>query len=143
MVSDSITTLRSAIPNGVKIHSNFPENDVMVLGNANKLHEALFQIIKNAVQAVTSEGEINIEVIIERDKCFVTIKDDGKGIEENLLHKIRDPFFTTRSAGDGSGLGLTIAINNISQHAGSIDLESMPNEGTSVLIQLPLFIVHE
>jgi len=73
----------------------------------------------------------------------VTISDTGAGIDPVMLGKIFDPFFTTKPVGEGTGLGLSICHKIIEEHGGSIDAVSGVNEGTTVIIWLPIKASHD
>jgi signal transduction histidine kinase len=65
------------------------------------------------------------------------VKDNGKGIPENISQKIFQPFFTTKPTGEGTGLGLSLSYDIIKAHGGEIKVESKEGEGTSFEIRLP------
>jgi signal transduction histidine kinase len=67
----------------------------------------------------------------------VTVHDTGPGIAAEILPRVFDPFFTTRSASGGTGLGLAIARRIVRDHGGTIVLESEPGHGTRVTVELP------
>jgi signal transduction histidine kinase len=67
----------------------------------------------------------------------VTVHDTGPGIAAEILPRVFDPFFTTRSASGGTGLGLAIARRIVRDHGGTIGLESEPGHGTRVTVELP------
>lgn len=68
----------------------------------------------------------------------IRIKDTGLGIAPHHLPKVFDPFFTTKSQGEGSGLGLTVAYRTINKLGGDIRIDSVLNQGTTILITLPI-----
>jgi two-component system, sporulation sensor kinase A len=111
-----------------------------VLADRN-LIEALFAILlANALDAIAPGGSIRIHCALSgRQSIQFRIADDGCGISpENLAH-VFEPFFTTKGSAKGTGLGLAIARNILSEHGGSIRLESAPQEGTTVFLDFPLW----
>jgi signal transduction histidine kinase len=74
------------------------------------------------------------------DSPYVRIifHDHGMGIQENLMDKIMNPFFTSKPPGSGTGLGLSISYNIIRKHDGNMRIESVEGEGTKVIIDLPV-----
>jgi signal transduction histidine kinase len=70
-------------------------------------------------------------------KVTISIRDDGKGIPEEVLPKIFDPFFTTKDVGEGTGLGLSISYGIIEKHQGEISVKSRPGEGTEFTVTIP------
>ncbi len=115
-------------------------NGQQVLADRNLL-EALFSILlNNALDAITPGGAITILCrTIGPTRVEVQIGDNGCGIAPADLPHIFEPFFTTKGPGKGTGLGLAIARNIMLEHGGSIRLESAPQRGTTVFMELPLF----
>jgi PAS domain S-box-containing protein len=102
----------------------------------NRMKEALLNILKNAVQAVGSNGTIFIKTYVKDNTAVFEIKDTGAGIAEEDLPFIFDPFFTTKKT--GTGLGLTITHRIIEEHTGSIEVESKPGAGSTFRVFIPL-----
>lgn len=73
----------------------------------------------------------------DKDQVLLTFKDNGSGIPEELLERVRNPFFTTKPAGQGTGLGLSISSAIIENHGGKLTLESVSGEYTTVIVELP------
>jgi signal transduction histidine kinase len=102
------------------------------------INQAFFNILKNAIQAVDTAGEIMIRTRRLNDEVVVSITDNGIGVEAGNLGRLFDPFFTTREVGAGAGLGLTQAYNTIKSHGGEISVQSAPGEGSTFTVNLPL-----
>jgi signal transduction histidine kinase len=109
-----------------------------VYGNEGKLHQAFLNLLSNAEQSMTDQGEIVITTKYDENKVIVTIADNGSGISSNNLSKISDPFFTTKSPGEGTGLGLFITYNIIEEHNGKIRVSSRLSEGTTFNVELKI-----
>jgi PAS domain S-box-containing protein len=113
-------------------------NGSAVVADRNQI-EALFLILlTNALDAVHSQGHIVVRCHPAGDRIQVSIEDDGCGIEPANQPHIFEPFFTTKPVGKGTGLGLSIAATIVQEHEGSIRIDSVPNHGTAVRIELPL-----
>jgi signal transduction histidine kinase len=95
-------------------------------------------VLSNAVQAISENGIIKIHTKIKNQHIKISIKDNGCGISEENLSKIFDPFFTTKDPGQGTGLGMSISLKIIDEHKGKIKYKSKVNEGTEVILTLPL-----
>ena len=96
----------------------------------------------HAIEAANKErditrGKITIRTAVQEDTVLVEISDTGTGIPQDILHRIYDPFFTTKEPGKGTGQGLAIAFNVIKKHEGSIIVDSSEGEGTTFCIRLP------
>jgi len=92
-------------------------------------------IIQNAFDAVNDAGNITINYGGFQNNLIIEIKDNGKGMSENIQKRIFDLYYTTKK--EGNGLGLSIAQKIISQHNGSVLVTSQENKGTTFKIILP------
>src|SRR3989339_337943 len=105
------------------------DKEVTILFDPTHFTQILWNLLKNAVQAIQDTGEITIGLKPSRtDKVYLTIKDTGVGIHPKDHHHIFDPFFTTKP--EGTGLGLSILHRLIDANNGMIDFESIPGKGT-------------
>ncbi len=121
--------------------------DKVVIGR-NALHQVLLNCLLNAIDAIKEKGENHSGTItIKTDDTYdkeskesisLQISDDGVGIEENKLDNIFDPFFTTKAPGKGTGLGLSVSNTIIEAAKGKIRVISKKDDGTSLVIDLPL-----
>jgi PAS domain S-box-containing protein len=113
-------------------------NGSAVMADRNQI-EALFLILfTNALDAVGLKGHIRVGCHTVSQRIQVTIEDDGCGIDPINLPHICEPFFTTKPVGKGTGLGLSIAATILQEHEGFMHIDSVPNQGTVVRIELPL-----
>lgn len=101
------------------------------------LSQAFLNILRNAVQAVESGGDIVVNARADATGTEITIRDNGSGIAPEMLPHVFEPFFTTRPVGSGTGLGLSVARDAIEAHGGEIRLASTPGQGTLVTIRWP------
>jgi two-component system sensor histidine kinase HydH len=98
--------------------------------------QALSNIIINAMQATEKNGTVSLEFSQHNSSGRFIVKDSGKGIPKEEMEKIFNLYFTTKS--DGTGLGLSIVQQIISQHNGTISVDSSVGKGTSMTIEIPL-----
>ncbi len=108
---------------------------IVTLIDADKINEAVFNIISNANQA-TDQGSITVRTRREENDAVIEILDIGCGIKEDDLKNIFNPFFTTKT--EGTGLGLAVTHKIIQEHNGKIKVESAWGGGTAFRIYLPL-----
>lgn len=111
-----------------------------VKGDKQKLEQVFVNLIQNACQSLENrEQKIQVRSCRDAQKSLICVEiaDTGKGIPENLLSKVKDPFFTTNRELGGSGLGLSMSNTIIRNHGGSLEIESKPGEGTKVSVFLP------
>ena len=111
---------------------------------AGKLNQVFLNIVSNAVYAIQKQfgdnpgGELLIKTHHDADNIYVTIKDNGTGMDEQTQKKIFEPFFTTKEVGEGTGLGMSITYNTIKKHDGQIIVNSKLGEGTEFILQIPI-----
>lgn len=104
--------------------------------DAAQIKQVLVNLVKNAMQAMARGGTLTVQTGAGSEAVWVSISDTGGGIPEEKLNRIFEPFFTTKKK--GSGLGLMIVQRIIRDHAGRIDVESKPRQGTTFRVWLPL-----
>ena len=94
------------------------------------IQQALFNVIRNGLQAIGREGTLKIESVREGDRVSVRISDTGAGIPSGNLAKIYDPFFTTKGPDEGEGIGLFVVQQIVKKYDGTIEFESDVGKGT-------------
>jgi two-component system NtrC family sensor kinase len=110
-----------------------------VAASPTHIQEVWINLIMNALDAITSqEGKIALSTTLRNGEVMVSVSDNGSGIPEERLGKIFDPFYTTKPASRGTGLGLSLAQRIITQHGGRISVESQEGVGTTFYVFLPL-----
>jgi signal transduction histidine kinase len=112
-------------------------DDITVNADGRKLRQALLNLVLNAMQASPSGKTVRVK--IERrcvDGVRIRVIDEGAGMTAEVLDRIRKPYFTTKEG--GTGLGVAVSRGLVEQHGGSMSYESVPGQGTTVTIDLPL-----
>ncbi len=107
-----------------------------IMADASMLYQSFLNILMNAMQSMPEGGRIQIEVSSKDKVVTVHFDDEGKGIPEDNIERIWDPFFTTKEK--GSGLGLGIVKNIIEAHNGSIQISNREVRGARVTVELPV-----
>lgn len=107
------------------------------MANANELKQVFLNLTINSIQAMKGEGALYFNTWMEGSNVVAKVKDTGPGIPEENLDKIYDPFYTTKEAGAGTGLGLNIAYRIVTKYRGTIDVESKEGIGTIFTITFP------
>ena len=134
---DTIALLRPEIENrGQSIEDKLARQLPNAPLDAAQIKQALMNLIKNAMQAMTHGGVLSVQTGSGADGVWVSIADTGCGIPPEQLNRIFEPFFTTKKK--GSGLGLMIVQRIVREHGGLIKLESHVGQGTTFRIWLPL-----
>ena len=104
-----------------------------------QLNRAIQNVIINAIQACPEKsGIVSVSCTAKDFYVDLRVEDNGAGIPANQLNKIFDPYFTTKQATSGTGLGLYITKKVVEDHNGSIKVESTPGTGMVFTIRLPL-----
>lgn len=102
------------------------------------LTRALGALLGNALDASTSAGEVRVDARIKDGSLTLEVVDEGDGMNKETLARVGEPFFTTKEAGRGMGLGVLLARTVIEDAGGSLDYRSRPGEGTTARVTLPL-----
>lgn len=131
---------RIALQKGVQIEKRLSNTLPPLMGDAQKLEQAMVNLIDNALDATERGGRIIVESRKKfRNDYFIQIfvSDTGCGIPKENLSKIFDPFFTTKDVGKGTGLGLAVSYGIIKEHHGKIEVKSEAGKGATFIITIP------
>ena len=104
--------------------------------DSDQIHQVMLNLLLNAIHAIDGNGKIAVTVELQGTNAVIEVADNGRGISPDLLPNIFRPFFTTK--GDGTGLGLSLALRIIEDHQGRIDVTSAVGKGTTFSVVLPL-----
>lgn len=125
----------------ITIRLQLDESILLIEGNEQQLEQVIINLLINAKDALEATEKPNKFITIqtyERDGyVFLTIEDNGIGIDKSLHHDIFHPFFTTKEMSKGTGLGLSVSLGIIEVHEGEIILDSELNKGSKFIIKLP------
>jgi len=137
-ILQQITNLmeEEATSRGITIKTSWNDNNIIVSVDENKMKQALYNILKNAIESISDEGTISVSVESDRkDKVKIKISDTGSGLTSEQINRIFSPEYTTKEKGLGMGLSLTHEI--IRGHRGEINVRSEAGSGTTFEILLP------
>jgi len=123
----------------IKLQNCIPLDLPSISADTNQLSQILMNLLLNAAQATPSGGTIAVlgEKVRFAEMIELRVRDTGCGIPADILPHVFEPFFTTKR-GKGTGLGLSITQNYVRSHGGDIQVESIPDSGTTVRITLPI-----
>jgi signal transduction histidine kinase len=128
-----------ASQSGVELKATVCEDSCTLVGDAVQVQRAIQNVIINAIQAAAeTKGRVVVDCAQKDFYVDLRIEDNGPGISPAQINRIFDPYFTTKQAKSGTGLGLYIAKKVVEDHNGSIKVESTPDVGTNFTIRLPL-----
>ncbi|NPV70442.1 MAG: transporter substrate-binding domain-containing protein [Firmicutes bacterium] len=106
-----------------------------VFADLDQMKQVMINVLLNSAEWIRERGRVVITSWVEDDVTVIKVTDDGRGIPEEALRDVFNPFFTLRQG--GTGLGLTLSHQYVSDNGGSIDIESIRGSGTSVVLRLP------
>jgi len=152
IVKDVSMQLKHIIPDNIRLYTQVSENISPIVGDATQIHQVLINLCKNAHDAMPQGGELTItaentlvskEMVedypdaSEGEYVVFSVSDTGTGILPTEVHKIFEPFYTTKDIGKGTGLGLSISVGIVKGHKGFITVESEKGKGSTLKIFLP------
>lgn len=109
-----------------------------VMGITGQIQQVLMNLLINACQAITERGFVTLRSRREDECAVIEVHDTGDGIPADVLPRIFEPYFSTKSATEGTGLGLPISKRIVEKHGGSLTVTSTPGQGTVFTIKLPI-----
>jgi CheY-like chemotaxis protein len=152
IVGEALTLLRPGLPQSITIRPLAPGRAGLINGDATEVHQVVMNLCTNAVRAMPAGGQLEVRVeAVEVDApraltlgslqpgrwIRLAIADTGIGISPEHLPSIFDPFYTSHASGEGSGIGLTVVRNIVSDMQGAIDVRSQPGSGTTMNVYWP------
>jgi PAS domain S-box-containing protein len=159
VLEETLALLRSTLPAGVQLDPALSGEPLHVLADATQIQQVLMNLCTNAWHALHGEsGRIEVGLVPLRlpaagtavppglppgDYAHVWVSDSGCGMDEATRARIFEPFYTTKSVGQGTGLGLSVAHGIVAAHSGAIGVESQLGQGSRFHVYLPLVQPHE
>ena len=126
---------------GLKLQAEFLEGDSRITADGGQLQQALVALLVNAVEAMSGlpegQGELVVGLHGTADSIRIDIGDNGIGIPSDVLPQIFEPFFSTKEAENGVGLGLSVVYGIVQRHGGRIEVDSKVGKGTTFHLTLP------
>ncbi len=111
----------------------------LISANPGEINQVFLNLLVNARQALESveNAKVSVSTSYDADNVYIDISDNGVGIAPESMEHLFEPFFTTKPEGKGTGMGLSIAYGIVTDHGGSISVDSEPGKGTHFRIRLP------
>lgn len=154
VIDDTLNLLRSSIPANISIQKTVHDPIGIIMANPTQIQQIILNLCSNAVHAMENrKGQLDIELSntfidkpdLKNDSglsagnyLLLEVRDNGEGIDEGVIEKIFDPYFTTKEVGKGSGMGLSVVHGIVKNHGGDIKVTSRINEGTCFRILFPI-----
>jgi len=132
--------LHRAERRGVRLELDCPEPVRGIVGDPQELTQALLNLILNAIDAFPEGrgGTVHVSARREGREAVAEVADDGVGMDPETARRCVDLFFSTKPEGEGTGLGLAIVQHIVTDHGGSMEIQSREGEGTRVILRLPI-----
>ena len=152
-VAETLELLRSSLPDSITLYATIPDQPLVVMGDATQLHQIVMNLCSNAIHAMSEGGSLRVTIApqeVGADRALshgrlrsgryarASAEDSGSGMDEATLARIFEPFFTTKEVGRGTGLGLSLVYAIVTDFGGAIDVKSVPGEGSTFSIYLPM-----
>jgi PAS domain S-box-containing protein len=154
-LNDVLKLLRTAMPATVEVRREIQmaDNDALILGDPTQIHQLLMNLVTNAVHAMEGKAgvlRIALEPVhftaVDSGKPLelgpgeylkLTVADTGHGIDQEIMDRIFNPYYTTKGPGEGTGLGLSVVHGIVKDYQGVVTVESRPGVGTAFHVYLP------
>lgn len=153
IVDETLKLLKASLPATIEIKYHMSEECGPVLANSTQMHQVIMNLCTNAYHAMRENGGILEISLVETEigtsnlvsslgmnhgkYLKLTVSDTGHGIDKKIIQQIFDPYFTTKTREDGTGLGLSLVHNIVESHDGRIFVDSEPNKGTTFHVYIP------
>ncbi|MBL4901052.1 hypothetical protein JYT85_01575 [Desulfocapsa sp. AH-315-G09] len=124
--------------NNIQIEKLFIENLPPTMSDAPQLQQVFLNLLNNSLDAIGTDGKIEIRTRADADTIYMEFADSGTGINPAILDKIFDPFFTTKDPGKGTGLGMSICYDIMRKLGGTIDVRNGAKKGAVFTLTLPI-----
>jgi signal transduction histidine kinase len=123
----------------ITVERNLNPDIPRIIADENSIKQVIINVLDNSIEAIAESGTITIisDYDSENKKLMIRISDSGRGIPEEIIDKVFEPFFTSKES--GVGLGLAISYQMVKAHNGEIFFSSNSEKGTDCIIKLPLY----
>ena len=152
-VVETLQLVQGSLSGSITLHTTIPDAPLVIAGDATQLHQVVMNLCTNSIHAMKSGGALRVAVApmhVEADRALshgtlkpgryvrVSVADAGCGMDAATLARMFEPFFTTRKRGLGTGLGLALVHTIVADFGGTIDVKSVPEQGSTFSIYIPL-----
>lgn len=152
VIEELLRLLKETFPTAIDVNAQLDPNLPSIIGDPTQIQQVLLNLAVNARDAMPMGGSLRFSTRLisgeelskrffeahERSYVGITVRDTGEGMNESTRTHVFEPFFTTKGPGKGTGLGLSVVYGIVGTHRGFIDVESMPQAGSTFSIYLPV-----
>jgi PAS domain S-box-containing protein len=153
IITESMRLLRASIPSTIAIKTLVESESGLIVGDPVQIAQVVMNLTTNAAYAMREKGgtltvtlsdatlsssESGVNGLEPGPYLKLAVADTGSGIQPEVIHRVFDPFFTTKGVGEGTGLGLSVALGIVKQANGTISAESTPGAGSTFTVLIPM-----
>jgi nitrogen-specific signal transduction histidine kinase/CheY-like chemotaxis protein len=143
VVLDAVKFIKPIVSSDIKMMTRIEKSSRYIMANETEISQIILNLFTNAIYAMKESGgqlRVTLFEVIEEDKTYadLVVEDTGCGMDEETMKKMYDPFFTSKPAGEGTGLGLLLVQSIVEKYKGKIDVSSILGEGTQFTIRFLL-----
>ena len=153
VIREALQLIKSSLPSTIEISKNIKTDCGLVMADSSQIRQVVMNLCTNAYHAMEKTGgkltvylkEVELALKDLKDPAMIpgkyvclTVADTGIGVEQNIINRIFDPYFTTKETGKGTGMGLSITHGIVKSHGGHISVYSEPGKGTEFKVYLPM-----
>lgn len=154
LLDETLGFIKAILPTTIELRRIIASDPVMIYGDPTQINQVVMNLLTNAMQSMREQGgvlEVGLSVEIlganassmdlnmnRGAYAVLTVKDTGHGMDSTTMERIFDPFFTTKGQGEGTGMGLSVALGIVQNHGGAIAVTSEPGQGSTFKVFLPL-----
>lgn len=157
IVKEVVKLLKATIPTTIEIRAEIDSHceEILIMADQTQIHQVLMNLCTNAYHEMRETGGVLTislaKTVLHNDDAklkelallpgpylTLSVKDSGSGLDQNILSKIFEPYFTTKKRGEGTGMGLAVVLGIVKKHMGGIAVDSAPGQGTTFTIFLPI-----
>jgi PAS domain S-box-containing protein len=142
--NDVSTIITNVLPDGVQLEHSFPAEGCWITMSPVSLTQAVFNLVQNAVDAMRERnyGHVTLSAVVDGDSPSVVLKviDDGPGMPEEVVSHCMEPYFSTKTRGVTTGMGLSMVHGMVEAAGGRVEVDSTVGRGTTVRLHLPMAV---
>lgn len=139
-VRESVNMVRKLLPANISFKESICKTTYHIHGQVGALNQILLNLTTNAMHAMKDGGTLSIQFGLSTDddrKVRLVVEDTGSGIPDEIKRQVFQPFFTTKQAGEGTGIGLTVVKRLTEEHGGTIRVKTDVGKGTMFILDFP------
>jgi two-component system cell cycle sensor histidine kinase/response regulator CckA len=130
--------LRRSISEDVLLDLELQPGALPIIGDAGEIEQILLNLVVNARDAGRGDDRITVSTVADDDRAVLRVTDRGVGMTDDVIQRVFEPFFSTKTSSGGTGLGLSIVYGIVNRMEGDVRIESTPGKGTTVIVSMPL-----